>query len=390
MISYRRINKLVKKIIRYFQRDKNKIFLFGFPVIILISMLLIFLSVSFTTLIAFLTMSIMLIILMYYSIDFSLFMKIKEAELNYPDFLEDLSEAKSSGMTMSQAVASCTEGKYGTLTPYIKKLNTLLSWGIPFNKAWIKFTKQLEQSEIITRLNMIILEAFNSGADISAILSSLAARANTIRIIENERKGVIKQQVIMMYILYFGFLGIIILLQKILLPTLYIQNLGAQGLQTVLKSSTSSLNAEYFKRLFLFIILIESVCNGILVGQILEEKIIGGLKHIAVMLVIGMIVFFLFIYPINISINAFVSNDNPAPNSQISVGGTINIDGMPASGVKVEISIPTRGVISTVSDQDGRYYVEFNAPDEKGKYKIKVTVKYKEKVKSINEYIIVS
>ena len=108
------------------------------------------------------------------------------------------------------------------------------------------------------------------------------------------------------------------------------------------------------------------------------------------MLVVGMIIFFLFIYPVSISINAFVSNDNPAPNSQISVGGTINIDGMPASGVKVEISIPTRGVISTVSDQDGKYYVEFNAPDERGKYKIKVTVRYKEEVKSINEYIIVS
>lgn len=382
----------LSKVINYFKEDKNRLFIFGIPIISMASVFLLLLEAKTILLVTFTTLSLMVLLLLYFSVDYIVFMRVSEAEENYPDFLEDLSESKSAGMTMSQAVSSCAGGEYGALEPYIKKLEAMLSWGIPFNKAWKKFTKRLKQSELITRLNVIILEAFNSGANISSILQSLASRAGTIRNVENERKSVMRQQAVMMYILYFGFLGIIVLLQRILLPTLYIQSLGSQGLSQIMGGGASgaTLTADYFKQLFMFVILIQAGCSGVLVGQILEEKVIGGMKHIAIMFIVGIVVFFVFVYPMQMNINSFISEKEVSGGAAVNIGGTINADGTPAGGAKVVIKIPQRENIHLKTESDGKYYKEFEAPPDPGQYTIVTEVTYEGKTKSVKNTLVVT
>lgn len=375
-----------EKLLEYIRKNKEK-FLFSFPVILLIGIILFFLEIEFTLILTFSVISSSIVLLAYFSVDYFFYEKVKAAEKTYPDFLQDLSEAKSAGMTMAQAIKSCETGEYGALVPFIKKLNILLSWGIPFKQAWKKFTNQLKDSIIISRFNTIISEATDSGADIAAILSSLASRAGTIRSIEENRKSIIKQQVFMMYILYFGFMGILMLLQRILLPTLYIQNIGAEGFSQLMDASSVTLDAPYFKQLFLFIILVQALSTGVLIGQILENKIVGGLKHLGILLFVGIIVFLAVINPASISINQFVSNNNPYRGEEINIGGTINIDGAPGGHLAYEVVVPDQEIYSGTTGSQGTFTYTFKAPPNPGAYLIQTRVYYEGKTIVSNEYI---
>lgn len=377
------------KILGYIRKHKEKL-LFAFPVILAAALILFFLGIEFTLIITFCVIASSILLLSYFSVDYFFYEKVKAAEKNYPDFLEDLAESKSSGMTMYQAVKSCENGEYGELIPFIKKLNTLLSWGVPFNKAWKRFTKQLKDSMLIVRFNTIVSESINSGADTAAILSSLASRAGTIKSIDESRKSIIRQQVVMMYVLYFGFMGIIILLQKILLPTLYIQNIGSAGFSQIMETSSQTLDAPYFKQLFLFIILIQALSTGVLIGQILENKIIGGLKHIAILLFVGITVFIVVINPVSISVNQFVSNSNPYRSEEINIGGTINIDGAPGSNLDYKIIVPGQEPYLGTTGSQGTFTYTFEVPSKPGPYVVETRVMYNNKETVVKEYITVT
>ncbi|UCD03805.1 MAG: type II secretion system F family protein [Candidatus Woesearchaeota archaeon] len=376
--------ELVKKL----SRNKKKLIGGGAAIIGGISALMYLLSISNTVIISFAVFATSFLFLIYFSVDYTLFLEIKQAERSYPDFLEDLAEAKSSGMTMAQSIKYCSGGEYGSLMPYILKLNTNVSWGMPFRQAWLKFTENVKQSRVMLRFNTIVLEAMESGADTASILSSLATRAGTIRSIEDSRKGVMRQQVVMMYIIFVGFIGIIILLKKILLPTLYIQNLGAEGFSQIVENvSITTLDAPYFKRLFMLIILAQSVSTGILIGQILEDKLIGGIKHIAILLGIGFMAFLIFINPVDVAVNQFISNTQPFKGEVISMGGTINVDGIPASNSNIEIKISGMEPINILTGTDGRFYTDLQVPSDTGPHLITIIIRYKDLTKVVREYI---
>lgn len=379
----------LEKILVTISNNKKIVVIIGAVAIFISSLLMYFLSVSTTIIISTAVFSSSFLFLIYFSVDYGRFVEIQKAEKNYPDFLEDLAEAKSSGMNMDQAIKSCTGGQYGALMPYIIKLNTHMSWGMPFNKAWIMFSKSLSDSKVMSRFNTIILEAIQSGADTAAILSSLATRAGTIRSIEDTRRGVMRQQVVMMYIIYTGFIGIIILLKRILLPTLFIQNMGVEGVSGIIDSAAGggSLTADYFKRLFMMIILAQSISSGALIGQILEDKLIGGIKHIAILLGIGFFTYFAFIYPISIEVNQFISNNEPYPGEEINIGGTVNVDGSPGIDIEIQIEIDKYTNMTLSTGSQGRYYKEFKSPTQTGTYQVTTKIEYQGKTKVVQEYL---
>ncbi len=240
------------------------------------------------------------------------FARFKRMEDSFPRFMKDFSEAVKGGMTIPQALTMVAKIDYGVLSREVKKADHQVSWGLPFPKAMSRFADRIKGSSVMKQSFTIINESFTSGGDIANTMDSIAMNIGLIKEIEDEKKAIMSQQIYIMYFIFFMFLGIIVMLYKMIVPMLGINisdpttpidpsaNCAALGLPSELMCDIGramGLGCEYvyFVSLFLFMCIIQGVSSGILAGVIGEGKAAAGVKHAAIMVIVTLCVFVIFI-----------------------------------------------------------------------------------------------
>ncbi|RZD31506.1 MAG: hypothetical protein CXT77_02260 [uncultured DHVE6 group euryarchaeote] len=349
------------------------------PFPFLLGLLAFLVGASSTTSIALVSIGAILVVLPSVLISFFEYREIKDAEDKFPHFLSDLSQSAASGMTLPQAIEVAAKGEYGKLTKYVKQLNIWLSWNQTFPAAWGRFTARLKRSVLIRRINAIILEAFHSGGDVNKTLGSLSENVTLIKEMESERKSIMHQQIIIMYVIFFVFIAVIIALYKILSPILYIQQIGAFSGVSV-QSGGEPLTLEYFRNLFFLMTMVEAVCAGMIAGQISEERLVAGVKHVLVMLSVSVFLFFVFIFPTALSVEISVFPNSVSLDSDVQISGGAFIEGGPASGATVTLIEPNGNTIGLYTDNVGEFRYGWEPPQEPGEHMIRITLEYENDV----------
>ncbi len=243
------------------------------------------------------------------------FLSIKSMEKEFPNFLRDLSNLKRSGMTLSESVKLATKTKYGSLTPHVKTLSNKLSWGIPFLRSLEIFGEGLKGSRIITEAIDIIKASYKSGGDMTSILDSLAVDMRIIKDAEEEKKSLVSQHVMIMYGIFFLFMGISVVIIYVLVPMMT-SSAPQGGVESPMMLSFSSpcenmympfpcglfnlmctsFNVPkgvgcYYFSLFLTILIIQAIFTGMIAGQLGENSALAGIKHSLIMLAVVFVVF---------------------------------------------------------------------------------------------------
>jgi flagellar protein FlaJ len=250
----------------------------------------------------------------YIMISYFDYQKIKAIEDQLPTFLLDLSETQKTGMSLPDALRTVSKTDYGRLSSEIKKINDQMSWGIPVQDVMDSFANRMKKSKMVTRVVRIINEAYNSGGDITRTMEATAEDILALKEAERERTSLTYQHVIVMYAIYYIFIGIIIGLTKTMIPMLQLNVEtaafgGILAFQDACLACVASSNlyciscsvfggiAEmfglgtgaigYYNALFLIMIVIQGIFSGLVAGQIGEGKIIAGFKHSAIMTISG-------------------------------------------------------------------------------------------------------
>ncbi|MFQ6020734.1 MAG: type II secretion system F family protein [Candidatus Aenigmatarchaeota archaeon] len=238
------------------------------------------------------------------------YQKIKIIEEQLPTFLLDLSETLKTGMSLPDGLKQISKTDYGKLSPEIKKINDQISWGIPLQEAMEKFANRIKKSKLVGRIIRIINEAYSSGGDIARTLESTASDLLVIKEAEKERKAITSQHVLVMYAIFYIFIGIIIGLSKTLLPMLQlnIETAALGGLLAFQDPCTACIGnphlfciscgifgivsqmfglgtgaTGYYNSLFLIMVVIQGIFSGLVAGQIGEGSVIAGTKHSIIM-----------------------------------------------------------------------------------------------------------
>ncbi|MCX6818019.1 MAG: type II secretion system F family protein [Candidatus Aenigmarchaeota archaeon] len=241
-------------------------------------------------------------------IKYTEFLWLKSIEKEFPAFIRDLAGLKRSGITLSEAIKMTTKNNYGKLTPEIQKFSNRLSWGVHFIRALEIFGKRFRASKLVTEILSIVREAYVSGANISVTLDSLSRDMVTLKEIDEERKAVVRQHVMIMYGIFFMFVAISISIIYVLVPMM------SQTQQTSVANSplvmsfadpcqrmnipfpcayfgvvceSFSVNQGvgcYYFSLFFTVLVIQAIFMGLISGQLGENSIVAGVKHSLIML----------------------------------------------------------------------------------------------------------
>lgn len=272
--------------------------------------------------------------------------QIRKMENQFPSFLSDLAESKRGGMTLLKAFESSKENDYGALNDQVERVYNELSWGIPFPEVMERLSKRLSDSAVIQESISIIIQSFKSGGNITSTIESVADDAARLRKVIQDKDAKLQQQLFIMYVIFFLFIGITIGIYTMLAQLLGLgtteegaiegisgvigggegdsgptnfcngQIIAAQPFcatskifgfvpanissgEVALTSPYSTNRAygrmAYYKALLFTMLMVQGIMTALVAGQIKEGSPSAGIKHALVMLPIAFIAYISYV-----------------------------------------------------------------------------------------------
>lgn len=239
---------------------------------------------------------------------------IKGIEEQFPNFVRDLADSARSGMSLPESIGVAAKSNYGKLTPEIEKMYNRLSWGTPFLRTMEIFNESAKESRIISEALRIIKQSYESGGSIPATLDSVSKDILMLKEAEAERMSLVREQVMIMYGLFFIFVGISVMIIFVMVPMVGSQA-AMEGLSTtgfgfsnpcqdsgiifpcgffrgicILFSISKDITC-YYVAIFFSVVLIQGLFTGLIAGQLSENSILAGSKHSLIMIIVSIGVF---------------------------------------------------------------------------------------------------
>jgi len=270
---------------------------------------------------SFLILSIFAAILPFFILKYLRFLEIKDCEKHLQVFLNDLKEAKKSGISFPDAIKAC-KGNYGKLNKYVNKLKHDVSWGIGIRESLKYMRDSLKESRLISRTLTILQETYYSGGNVEGILETLVNSLRSTMESERYMKSTMQHHLYMMYGIFLMYVFLVIILGNSMLPiisemssTMY--KFGEFSLITVQSPCDPSVCVDnlcitlcnyysligalfgfgepysvqtYYKSLFFTMIVVQGFFTGIIAGQISSRSWLDGLKHGMVMIGMGVFI----------------------------------------------------------------------------------------------------
>ncbi|AJF61810.1 TPA: type II secretion system F family protein [Candidatus Woesearchaeota archaeon] len=252
--------------------------------------------------------------------------KQRDLEERFVDFVRNLTSAVKSGMPVSRAIMHISTLDYGSLSPHVRKLGYQVEWAIPVHRALLYFGNGT-RSDIIKRAIATVIEAEKAGGNMEDVLGSITESLIEIKKIKDQRRANIQSQIMQSYIIFFIFIGVMIVVQNMLVPYLVGDNSGlfsgiggGAGASNILTTSASrpslvlSVEIKFtsirdfvvtfskwlssLRGLFIMLSLIQGFFAGITIGKMSEGDITAGLKHSLILMTISFFVMTLTNIPV--------------------------------------------------------------------------------------------
>ena len=222
---------------------------------------------------------------------------IRQIERRLPEFLRDVAEAGRFGMTLAEAIVVASSGRYGKLTPEIKKMAAQINWGVPAAEALRLFATRVD-TPMVNRVVSIIVKSSDAGGAVADVLAMVSHDAKETQLTDDERKISMSTYIAVIYISFLVFLVTIWILNVTFLPK--IRESGTQ-----LEASTAAVGGQIESPLaanidavilglqiaFFVATIVHALGDGILAGVLDNGKVANGLRHSFIMLLIGLVSF---------------------------------------------------------------------------------------------------
>ncbi len=251
--------------------------------------------------------------------NYSRYLWLKAIEEHFPDFIRDMADSQRSGMSFPESIALAAKANYGKLTPLVQSMHNRLTWGTSFIRVLDIFSGQLKKSRVISEALLILRESYQSGGNVAATLEAVSRDMVTLKETESERSNLVHGQVMIMYGIFFMFVGIAVMVIYVMVPLIKATPAlasagsvsGTSGIGFSFSDPCAGFGgfpcnyfgfvgiifglvpglAQYYITMFFTVVLIQAICTGLIAGQIGQNSITAGSKHMILMVVASFSIF---------------------------------------------------------------------------------------------------
>ncbi|MEM2210997.1 MAG: type II secretion system F family protein [Nitrososphaerales archaeon] len=211
---------------------------------------------------------------------------------NIPKMLRTIYESGRIGISIPQAIVKASEQNLGPLTKELRRMVTQMSWGLTIEDAIDDIIKKTD-TPLSRRAFKLILTAYRTGGDIEEMMLALYKHLSEMQITFQERRALMRPYIGYVYIAFFTFLAIdTMLLKSFFAPMMTIQE-AYKELGGLIQFG---LDLPTTTRLFFHMSIIQALVSGLVAGKMGEGSMMAGLKHVVVLLVSCILIFYFFIW----------------------------------------------------------------------------------------------
>ena len=210
-----------------------------------------------------------------------------------PSMLTDISAQVKTGISLDRALDIAATKNYGPLQAELKKLQTQLALGLPFDVAVENLTKRVKTT-MVKRTFGLLMQANRAGGKIEELLDIIQSDANELFLLDKERRTALRPYVVVIYIAF----GVFVAVSVLLVDSFFKQVLGSSSSTTVSFGSGNGLagmTLASVKDLFLQMALIEAIFGGFGAGKLGEGSFTAGFKHVLIMAAATVAIFVLVV-----------------------------------------------------------------------------------------------
>jgi|GEM_PF-496310 len=210
--------------------------------------------------------------------------RIKDLEAKLPDFLRDVAESGRFGMTLAASIMVASKGKYGKLTPEIRRMASQIAWGVSTTEALKLFAKRVN-TPLVNRTTEIIIKASSAGGNVADVLTLVSNDTRETQMLEEERGVAMQTYIAVIYIAFGVFMVTILILNAVFIPQMeqvakQSQASAASGEQQVqTNAGINTAQLGEIKLIYLGGALVHGVGDGIMIGVITNGRVANGMRH---------------------------------------------------------------------------------------------------------------
>ncbi len=222
----------------------------------------------------------------------------KEKDEMFLEFSKNLVESVKAGTPISNSILNIRTKDYARLNPYIDKLANQISIGISIKTAFETFARDVN-STTITRSIAIISESEKAGGQIEDILESVVRSVSQTQQLKKERASAMYTLVVQGYIIFMVFIAIMLVMQFNVLPIAsemggeagsIFGGGGIPGFSFGLTMTGEVATPEQLTRPFLYLLIIQGGCMGLVIGKIAEGNVKAGIKHSFILMIFAVLI----------------------------------------------------------------------------------------------------
>jgi flagellar protein FlaJ len=189
-------------------------------------------------------------------------------------FLRDLVETRKTGLDPEKCIKTLARRDYGFFSKHLKLISLKINIGVPMRQVFEEFSGKVTNwlSQIYIHLLIDTLEVGGGNED---SLETLAEFAESTRLLEKERQGLIRPLVLVPYI------GAALLTATVIMFIQFSTGLTTTGAMTV--------SAAQLCRILLTPLIFHSYMLGLVAGKIASGRVLSGLKHGMFLVIISII-----------------------------------------------------------------------------------------------------
>ena len=216
--------------------------------------------------------------------------RVRAIEAEMPDFLGRMASINEAGATVVGSLGRLAGTDLGRLGDEIQRVWRDIEWGATVGEALARMERRTG-APAVSRAVTLIRNAMAASGDIGPVLRIAADEAAEIRRLERERKQEMLTYLVVIYISFFVFLGIIVALTVSFIPAIESAggaggiDGGVAGVDPGIVGGIGSVDTDAYELLFFHAAVIQGICSGLAAGQLGEGTVSDGVKHATVLLV---------------------------------------------------------------------------------------------------------
>ncbi|QZP37790.1 type II secretion system F family protein [Halobaculum magnesiiphilum] len=220
--------------------------------------------------------------------------RIRAIERAVPDFLDRMASVNDAGVSVIESLRRLTRSDLGRLTPELERTWRDVQWGATVTTALDRFRRRVH-SPMVSRAIALVTNAVDASGDVAPVLEIAADEARSTRRLRRERRQVMVTYLLVIYVSFAVFLGIIGALTVAFIPAVEGAQLsspgGVSGVSTGVFEGIGGVDTDSYVLIFYHASAIQAVASGLIAGQLGEGNVSDGVKHATVMLLLAYLTF---------------------------------------------------------------------------------------------------